>query len=86
MEPKSRIHFGSLEEKEKIRIETEEKRDGGVSEAVRAGMQAGNINITQGAHYLKSLALKKETFGVEGQLCPEKATGDKSFNARACLL
>ena len=79
MEPKSRIHFGSLEEKEKVRIEAGEKQDGGLSEAVRAGIQAGNINIAQGAHYLESLRLKASCGRRRQQV-------NESFKARVCLL
>ena len=90
MEPKSRIHFGSLEEKEKVRIEAGEKQDGGLSEAVRAGIQAGNINIAQGAHYLESLALEEDkTFAVlrlKASCGRRRQQTNESFKAGVCLL
>ena len=54
---KSRVHFGSLEEQERKRLE-QEKLNGddksGVSAAVLAGIKAGNINVaSKGAHYLE---------------------------------
>ena len=53
---KARVHFGSLEEQEKKRIaeaavsktEDSDVRSKGLSAAVRAGIEAGNINIADG--------------------------------------
>ena len=50
---KSRVHFGSLEEHEKKRLEQagsadKKEENGGVSAAVLAGIKAGNINIAEG--------------------------------------
>ena len=54
---RSRVHFGSLEEQEKKRLQ-QEKINGedksGISAAVLAGMKAGNINVaTKGAQYFE---------------------------------
>lgn len=48
---KARIHFGSLEVQEKKNIRNApggESKEIGVSAAVRAGIEAGNINIDTG--------------------------------------
>ena len=42
---KSRVHFGSLEEQEKKRINDD---GSSLSSAVQAGIRAGNINIDTG--------------------------------------
>ena len=64
MEPaakKARVHFGSLEEGEKVKRLERANADGqenvGVSAAVLAGIKAGNINISNGwcALYRSSL-------------------------------
>ena len=50
-EKKARVHFGSLEEQERTRLAQEGgdvKENGGFSAAVLAGIQVGNINITDG--------------------------------------
>ncbi len=54
---KSRVHFGSLEEQEKIRL----SETGNVSSAVLAGIKAGNINIDAGWCAL----LRVSTFGTQ---------------------
>ncbi len=46
-EKRVRLHFGSLEEQEKARLEREGE-NGGLSAAVLAGINAGNINIDDG--------------------------------------
>lgn len=46
------IHFGSLEEQERKRIEEGAKDNAGPSAAILAGIKAGNINITRGEHQL----------------------------------
>lgn len=45
-----RLHYGSLEEQEKARLEREgaAAENGGLSAAVVAGIKAGNINISKG--------------------------------------
>lgn len=43
-EKKARLHFGSLEEQERVRLEAGDT----VSSAVKEGILAGNINITPG--------------------------------------
>lgn len=46
---KSRIFYGSLEEKERERLSTETaSRTVSGSDAVKAGIEAGNINISSG--------------------------------------
>ena len=58
---KARVHFGAGEDPEKKKTEQAGVRVGGgvvagngaVSEAVLAGIRAGNINIADGAHYLE---------------------------------
>jgi len=51
---KSRVHFGSLEEQEKKRI----NNDGSsLSSAVQAGIKAGNINIDTGKYVILLVGL-----------------------------
>lgn len=45
---KSRVFYGSLEVKERERLSSEMVRGGAGSDAVKAGIQAGNINISSG--------------------------------------
>lgn len=53
---KARVHFGSLEEQEKkrlaeeavVKIEQSDASSKKLSAAVRAGIEAGNINIAAG--------------------------------------
>lgn len=52
-EAKTRVHFGSLEEQERARLDAGQGDDGGLSAAVQAGIEAGNINISRGVHYLE---------------------------------
>ena len=62
---KSRIHFGSLEEQEKRNIQKGkggESNDVGVSAAVLAGINAGNINIDTGRCVLFRVSLKPITY------------------------
>ena len=43
------IHYGSLEQKEKNRLATAGSKQGSLAkEAIKAGIQAGNINISSG--------------------------------------
>ena len=43
------IHYGSLEQKEKQRLATSGSKEGSLArEAIKAGIQAGNINISSG--------------------------------------
>lgn len=54
MEPpaakRARVHFGSFAEQEKERLAAGEEgsKQNGVSSAVLAGIQAGNINVKKG--------------------------------------
>lgn len=52
-EAKTRVHFGSLEEQERARLDAGQGDGGGISAAVQAGIEAGNINISLGGHYLE---------------------------------
>lgn len=45
---KSRLFYGSLEEKERERLSLEGGIKGAGSDAVKAGIEAGNINISSG--------------------------------------
>lgn len=55
---RARVHFGSAEEQETKKIQHSTaslegsgiKGTGGISEAILAGIRAGNINIADGAH------------------------------------
>lgn len=53
---KSRIFYGSLEEKERERLSSE-TASGTVtrSDAVKVGIEAGNINISSGRHQVLKL-------------------------------
>ena len=46
------IHYGSLEEKEKQRLANAHSSGSLASDAVKAGIAAGNINISTGRHTL----------------------------------
>ena len=48
-EKKVRLHYGSLEEQERARLEAGDGSEGDTSVAVQEGILAGNINITPGA-------------------------------------
>lgn len=58
-EVKTRVHFGSLEEQERARLDAGEGDGDGLSAAVQAGIQAGNINITRGEHYLEHVSVQR---------------------------
>lgn len=45
---KSRVFYGSLEEKERERLSLEGSIKAAGSDAVKAGIEAGNINISSG--------------------------------------
>ena len=47
-EKKVRLHYGSLEEKERARLEGGNDGGDSFSVAVQEGIQAGNINVTPG--------------------------------------
>ena len=47
-EKKVRLHYGSLEEKERARLEGSNDGADSFSVAVQEGIQAGNINVTPG--------------------------------------
>lgn len=42
------LHYGSLEDAEKLRLAAEKSTGTAVSSAIEAGKEAGNINITDG--------------------------------------
>lgn len=45
---RSRLFYGSLEEKERERLRSEATSGGTGSSAVKVGIEAGNINISSG--------------------------------------
>ena len=47
-EEKKRIHFGSLEESEKQRLQLQQKAGSIISPSIMAGIKAGNINVSEG--------------------------------------
>ena len=51
---RGRVHFGSLEEQEKKRLQQNGEQKSSISPAILAGIKAGNINIaSRGAHYIE---------------------------------
>lgn len=51
-EKKARLHFGSLEEQERARLEAGHASGDALAAAVEEGIRVGNINITPGVSYL----------------------------------
>ncbi|XP_046366916.1 U4/U6 small nuclear ribonucleoprotein Prp4-like [Haliotis rufescens] len=45
------LHYGSLEDQERRRLNTDDTSGSMASDAIEAGIEAGNINITEGGHF-----------------------------------
>ena len=73
---KTRVHFGSLEEQEKKRLaeaavsktEDGDVKSKGLSAAVRAGIEAGNINIADGEKLLINVVTYVATLGLSNKM------------------
>lgn len=49
------LHYGSLEDQERRRLNTDDTSGSMASDAIEAGIEAGNINITEGNTWLGNL-------------------------------